>query len=247
MVQQLNGSDWPDLAVSLDLPAPKDHYSPQELAQTYATLAVHHGILWPRVVSALEYLRGHLIGVRGEFATVGKEVKLLREALQGQIASAKLGLPPMRPEAPSAVTMVDSITKKVSGEFERIAKESQGPYVEADPKRLLKVVEAAVADEIAKKEAARRAAEDAAALETFKEAARARKKFLRKVAGAFAIAVATAAGSWAWGKAQGHVEERQAAAVARLSIAVAAPAGTAAAAAAPLPAPAAATPLPTRR
>lgn len=225
MVSSLNGSDWPELAVSIDLPPPKDHYTEHEMAQNYATLAVHHGILWPRVVAALEYLRGHLIGAKGEAASARaavegvkasleahtKEVRLVREALQGQLAVTQLGLPPMRPEAPSTVSMVDSITKKVSGEFERIARESEGPYVEAEPKRLLAAVERAVGEELAKKEALRKAAEDAARLAAFERAAADKRKLLRKVVGGFLLAMASAGGSWAWGKAQGHIEGRQAA------------------------------------
>jgi flagellar biosynthesis/type III secretory pathway protein FliH len=225
MVANLNGGDWPELAVSIDLPPPKDHYDEGELAQNYATLAVHHGILWPRVVAALEYLRGHLIGAKGEAASARavaegvkssldahtREVKLMREALQGQLAATALGLPPMRPEAPSTVSVVDSITSKVSGEFEKIARESSGPYVEAEPKRLIDAVERAVAEELAKREAARKVSEDAARLAAFERVAAERRKLLRKVVGGFLLAAASAAGSWAWGKAQGHLEGRQAA------------------------------------
>jgi hypothetical protein len=205
----LNG-DWPDLAVSVDLPQPKPYYTDRELAQTYATLAVHHGILWPRVVHALEYLRGHLIGMRGEVSTTAKEVKLLREALQGQIAAAALGLPKYRPEAPSTVDAVESIKTKISGEFQKIARESIGPKVEAEPQRLLQIVDKAVTEEMAKREAVRKAAEAAAELQAFKDARERRKKTIRKAAGAFVLAVATAAGTWTWGKAQGHIEGKQA-------------------------------------
>lgn len=211
MVQDLNGSDWPNLDFTVDLPQPKPFYTPQELAQNYATLAVHHGQLWQRVVHALEYLRGHLIGTKSEVAATAKEVKLLREALQGQIASSKLGLPPMRLEAPSTVSAVESIKTKISGEFEKIAKESQGPYVEADPRRLMQVVEKTITEELARRDAAKQALEQAAKLKAFEDAAHARKKFLQKAVGAFLVAVATAAGTWAWGKTQGHIEGKQAA------------------------------------
>jgi hypothetical protein len=226
MVQHING-DWPDLDISIDLPPPKEHYSYEELAQNYATLAVHHGTLLPRIVAALEYLRGHLIGAKGEAASAKisseaakassdatraaleahtKEVKLMREALQGQLAVAALGLPPVRPEAPSSATMVDNITSKVSGEFEKIARESAGPYVEAEPKRLIAAVEKAVGEELAKKEALRKISEDAARLAEFDKAVADRKKLVRKVVAGFLVAIAAAAGTWTWGKTQGHVE-----------------------------------------
>jgi hypothetical protein len=107
--------------------------------------------------------------------------------------------------------MVDSITKKVSGEFQKIARESEGPYVEADPKRLVAAVEKAVAEELTKKEKLRKASEDAARLAAFEKGEADRKKLVRKLVAGFLLAIASAAGSWAWGKAQGHLEGKQAA------------------------------------
>lgn len=205
--ESLNGDVWPELPSSTpDLPKLEARPTPLELAQAYATLAVHHGQLWPRVVLALEYLRGHLIGAKGEAAKASDEVRKLREELQGQRLSRELGLPSIRPEAPSSVDMAESIKTKVSGAFERIAKETKGPHLEADPKRLAAVVGAAVDEELARREAKKKADDNAIRLAAIDDAAKARKKNLKKIILAGLIAFATAGGTWSWGKLQGRVE-----------------------------------------
>jgi hypothetical protein len=216
------GSEWPDLDVAVDLPEPKEHYSDREMAQTYATLAVHHGMLWPRVRQALEYLKEHFFAELGRahkaledsakaMESHSKEVRLLKEAVLGQRAAAELSLPPMRPELPSAVATAESIKSKVSGVFEQIAKETKGPRVEADPKRLADIVGQAVDEEMARREAAQNAKRDADELEARRQAdvnaKKNRRKLVKAMVFAFAAAMAGAAGTWTWGKAQGVAEE----------------------------------------
>lgn len=210
--RDLNGDVWPELPSSTpDLPRLEARPDPLVLAQAYATFALHYGQYLPKVSMALEYLHGHVIGARGDVAKIAAEMKKLREELQGQRAMRELGLPAMRPEAPSTVDVAECIKTKVSGAFEQIAKETKGPHIEADPKRLAAVVGAAVDEELARREAAQKAKKDAEELEmrrqTDVQRQKDRRKIIRVMVLAFAAAVATAAGTWTWGKASGVAEE----------------------------------------
>lgn len=216
--REINGEDeWPELDSSVELPRAEDLHSDREYAQAYATIAIHHGQTYRRIVHALEYLRGHVVGARGEAALAAKKateavegVRLLRESFAGKRAAEELGLPPMRPEAPSTIDMAESIKKKISGEFGKIARETTGPHIETDPKRLIDVVGKAVDEELAKRERERKTREDAEELESRRQAdadaKKNRRKIVRVMVLAFAGAVATAAGTWTVGKATGHGE-----------------------------------------
>ena len=207
--------EWPEFNSDADLPRPEDLHSDREYAQAYATIAVHHGQTYKKVVHALEYLRGHVIGARGEAANAARigaivsgEMRLLKEVVQGKAAAQALGLPPMRPELPSTIDAVESIKTKVSGEFAKIARESTGPHVEADPKRLVDVVGKAVDEELARREAARKALANVERLAAIDAAAAQRRKNIRKIVLAGLCAFAAAGGAWAWGKAAGKIEAK---------------------------------------
>lgn len=218
-LRELNGEegDWPELDSAVELPRAEDLHTDREYAQAYATIAIHHGQTYKNIVHALEYLRGHLVGARGEAAMAAKKaaeaadgVRLLREAIEGKKAAEALGLPPMRPEAPSTVEMAESIKKKISGEFGKIALETKGPHVETDPRRLVDVVGKAIDEEMARREAAQKAKRDADELDARRQADVDRKKrnrkYIKLAVAAFVTSAAGGFGTWTWGKAQGHLE-----------------------------------------
>jgi hypothetical protein len=219
MVAHLNGDEWPDLPTAPpDLPKMGDHPSLLELAQNYATLAVYHVGLWDKVIHALEYLRGHVIGAKNEAAAASREIRRLREEMEIRDVRATetkipsppgipgMKLPPMRPELPSTAQVIENVSKRVSGSFEKIAKESQGPYVEAPPERLADEVKKALSAELAARDALRNAARIQEIEDAEKHQKKLRKKIIVGGVLAFVVAFGTAAGTWSWGKAQGSFE-----------------------------------------
>jgi hypothetical protein len=217
MVAQHSNGDWPDFAATIDLPPPKPRYSYEELAGNYATVTLQWGALWPRVIHALEYLRGHLIGAKADagaardgVAALQREMKLLREAVQGQAAAKELGLGPVQ-SASQIDSQVAAVTKRISGELHKVVSESPGPKIEAEPDRIIRIVEKVLEEDAAKKLAIANAARLSAIDDAQKVEAERKKKLRQKMIAMFLGAIAAGAGSWIWGKAQGRIEAHDAA------------------------------------
>jgi hypothetical protein len=79
--EHLNG--WPDLPRDgVELPELPPRPTPTDHARAYGTTVVLWSRLWPRVVDALEWLRGVWLGARGEVAALRDEIGALRDELR---------------------------------------------------------------------------------------------------------------------------------------------------------------------
>lgn len=209
--------DWPDGLTSELPPIPEltDRASYPELARILGTVVVRDRQLWPKIVHALEWLRGRAIAedsaaARAEAAAARAEAGV--EALRAEIRSVAPTLPPMRPESPSSVDVVETTTSRIGQKLKEIARESDGPNVDADPERLEREMRKILEAELAKREAARNVERLAAIDEERKLRAQNRASMVRGVVIGVVTASILGAGSCAWStarsKAAGALEER---------------------------------------
>ncbi len=96
-----NGRDdgWPFLEREpLELPTLPPRPTPQDHSRAYGTTLVLWSRLWPRVVDALEWLRGAVMATRGDLEKMNRE--LLEEIRKARTPSVRPKLPSMSAFAP---------------------------------------------------------------------------------------------------------------------------------------------------
>lgn len=224
--EELNG--WPEglSAAPPDFPRLAPNASDRERVNAYGSALLYVAQIHPKIVQALEFLYGAVMGVKGQLGvTMTHEGRII--ALERKTSSD----PPPAEESPSSIFMRESGRKELENKLKAEAARTPGP-----PTQLNSSVEriAAIADEVLTKKMAEREEQiriradrdrlaaidaeraDAAkkAKELIEESEKAKRKFKRKLTygavGAFVLALAAAAGTATWVKASAFAEGHQA-------------------------------------
>jgi hypothetical protein len=212
--------DWPEGLTSELTPVPElpSHAGYPELARAFGTVVVRDRQIWPKIVHALEFLRGRAMAddSTASRAAAAAEAALAKvDELRAEIARAVPTLPPlppMRPESPSGLDVLEATTDRFGQKLKEIARESDGPNVDADPERLRREMHKILEIELAKREAARNVERLAAIDAENRLRARNKASTVQGVVIGVVTASILGAASCAWSTARGHaagaLEER---------------------------------------
>lgn len=211
----LNG--WPEglSAAAPQFPRLPPTASDRERVHAYGTALLYVAEVHPKIVQALEYLYGVLVGLRGE----------LGAALTHEARLVSLERASDHGESPSSVFLRESSRRELERKLKAEAARTDGPNLNAPVDRVAAIAEEVLTRKLAEREEQirvkadreRLAAIDAERAEAAKradalreEAAKAKRKFKRQIVYgslvAFVVAAATAAGTAAWVRASALAE-----------------------------------------